>query len=243
VSLALAAFAGFLLGAIVGSFLATLVLRWPEGRDVGGRSVCDGCGRTLGVRDLFPLASAALSRGRARCCGRKIDPLHWQVELASALLGGLSFAAAGGVPEGAVLAFFGWLLLPLVLLDARHYWLPDRLLLLLALAGAGLGGLLSGESLLSRLLAALVGGGGLMLLAFAYRRLRGREGLGSGDPKMLAALGLWLGPALTVASLLLAALMGLAEALARRRAMDEARPLGTLLGLAAWIVAASSLVA
>jgi leader peptidase (prepilin peptidase)/N-methyltransferase len=70
-----------------------------------------------------------------------------------------------------------------------------------------------------------------------YRAVRKREGLGSGDPKMLAALGLWLGPELTLAALLLAALLGLAEALVRRRRMDSAMPFGTLLALAAWPVA------
>lgn len=229
------ALGGLVAGALVGSFVATLCLRWPEGRSVvSGRSHCDGCGRTLGGIDLLPL----LPRRRARCCGAAIDPFHWRTEWAAALIGGAALALGGPV-EGGALALFGWLLLALGLLDARHFWLPDRLVLLLALAGLPLGSTLTGEPIVTRLLTAA---GAFLLLAaigLAYRRLRGREGLGSGDPKLLAAIGLWLGPELTVGALLVAALLGLAEAIARRRAMDEARPLGTLLAIGAWAVAAA----
>lgn len=238
----LPALGGFVLGAIVGSFLATLCLRWAEGRSVvSGRSVCDRCGRPLGLRDLVPLLSAGFSGGRARCCGSRIDPLHGRIEWAAALIGAASLWA-GGWPQGAALALFGWLLLPLAVLDARHFWLPTRLVLLLASAGLVLGQMMGGGELLVRLLTALVAGGGLALIGTAYQSLRGREGLGSGDPKMLAAIGLWLGPELTIATLLLGALFGLAAALVQRRAMDSAMPLGTLLALAAWPIAMGAIL-
>jgi leader peptidase (prepilin peptidase)/N-methyltransferase len=236
------ALAGFVLGAIVGSFLATLCLRWPEGRSVvHGRSACDGCGRPLEARNLVPLVSSALSGGRAGCCGHRIDPVHGQIEWAAALVGGVSLLL-GDLRTGGALALFGWLLLPLAVLDARHFWVPDRLILLLATAGLALGGWLSGKELTARIATALAAGAALALVAFAYKRLRGREGLGSGDPKLFAAIGLWLGPELTVATLLAAALIGLAEAIVRRRAMDEAQPLGTWLALGGWLVAAAALV-
>lgn len=239
---ALLALLGFVPGAIVGSFLATLCLRWPEGRSVvRGRSTCDGCGKPLRARDLVPLVSGPIGRGRARCCGHAIDPLHGQVEWTAALIGGLSLAA-GGLEAGAALALLGWLLLPLAVLDARHFWLPDRLVLLLGLAGLTLGGLLSGETLLTRLSTGLVAGATLLLVALAYKRLRGREGLGSGDPKLFAAIGLWLGPQLTIATLLAASLIGLGEALFRQRARDEAQPFGTWLCAGAWLVTAVTLL-
>ena len=75
------------LGVVFGSFIATLVLRWPSDRSVLGRSQCDGCGRPLGARDLVPLLSAMLMRGRCRRCGAPIDPFHGRVELASGLIG------------------------------------------------------------------------------------------------------------------------------------------------------------
>src|SRR3546814_15797679 len=58
-----------LVGLILGSFIATLVLRWPAGRSVLGRSQCDACGRPLGLLDLVPLLSALAARGGCRMCG------------------------------------------------------------------------------------------------------------------------------------------------------------------------------
>src|SRR3546814_15468891 len=114
------------LGVVFGSFIATLVLRWPSDRSVLGRSQCDGCGRPLGARDLVPLLSAMLMRGRCRRCGAPIDPFHGRVELASGLIGPGALALMPGV-TGGMWALFGRLLLPLELLEARHFWLPDRL--------------------------------------------------------------------------------------------------------------------
>ena len=76
------------LGALVGSFVAALVVRWPQDRSVmRGRSACDECGRTLTARDLVPLLSALTLRGRCRTCRAPIDPLHWRVEAIAALIG------------------------------------------------------------------------------------------------------------------------------------------------------------
>lgn len=229
--------AGFLLGAIFGSFIATLCLRWPEGESVlRGRSTCDGCGKPIPPGRLVPLLSAAFSRGRATCCGSAIDPFHTRVELAAALIGGVSLALDPSA-QGLALAAFGWLLLPLAVLDRRHFWLPDPLTLALALASFALAPLLTDIPLVERIASSLVAGLGLALIGWTYARVRHREGLGQGDPKLLAALALWLGAEGIVATLLGAALLGLAEAVARRRARDEALPFGTYLCLAAWLVA------
>ncbi|WP_426267083.1 prepilin peptidase [Sphingomonas sp. LHG3443-2] len=231
------AIAGFVLGAIFGSFIATLCLRWPSDRSVlAGRSTCDGCGKPIPAIRLIPLLSAAFSRGRATCCGARIDPFHPRVELMAALVGAVSLGLAPSL-QGAALAAFGWLLLPLFLLDLRHFWLPDLLTLTLALAGLALGPWLNDVPLIERLLSALVAGVGLALVGWSYARLRHREGLGAGDPKLLGALGLWLGAEGIVATLLCAALIGLAIAVWRRHARDAALPFGAYLCLAAWLIA------
>ena len=231
-----------LLGAIVGSFLATLVVRWPGGRSVvRGRSGCDGCGRALGAWELVPLVSWAAARGRCGACGGLIDRAHPGVELAC-LAVGLSAGLAAGWPQAAAGAVFGWLLVALAALDLRAWWLPDRLTATLAVTGAlaGMAGAALGPpDLAERLIGGAVGFGSLWVIAFAYRRIRGREGMGGGDPKLMGAIGLWLGWRLLPAVLLVAALIGLGWALiqwVRGRAVagSDALPFGALLAAAAY---------
>ncbi|MDB5688939.1 MAG: peptidase [Sphingomonas bacterium] len=231
---------GGLAGAIVGSFLATLVLRWPAGTGLGGRSRCDGCGRAIGAAALVPLLSYLVLRGRCRACGDSIDRRHPAIELGAAAIGAVALAIAPG-PAGAAGAVFGWLLLTLAILDLEHFWLPDRLTGTLAAAGlcAGLAGV--APPLATRIIGGLVGFAALAGIGFLYARLRGRVGLGQGDPKLLGAIGLWLGwPALPLV-LLGASLIGLGAVAALRltgrriRATDRL-PLGTLMAAASWLL-------
>ncbi|WP_448579873.1 prepilin peptidase [Thermaurantiacus sp.] len=224
---ALRALLGGGLGLLAGSFLATLVLRWPEGRSLGGRSACDHCGRPIPLRDLVPILSWLRLAGRCRGCGARIGALHPGMEAVAALMGAAAFAVAPGA-GGWLGALFGWTILALAVLDARHLWLPDRLTLpLLAL------GLAAGPAPLpDRALAAAIAGGGLLLVLLGYRWWRGREGLGLGDVKLGAALGSWLSPLLLPPLLLGASLLGLLMAL--RPSAREAIPFGACLGISAW---------
>lgn len=237
----LAVIAGALAGAIIGSFLATLILRWPQGRGVArGRSACDGCGRTLTARDLIPIVSAMVQRGRCRTCGARIDPLHGRVEAGCAIIGAL---ALGGMPDlgGVAWALLGWILLTLAILDWRYFWLPDLLTLPLAFLGLTIGLWATDVSLIDRVIGAAVGYGALLAIALGYRALRGRDGLGLGDAKLLGALGAWLGWQALPFILLIASMVGLIVAVLTGRATQRnARvPLGTFLALAAlpaWII-------
>ena len=232
------------LGAIAGSFLSTLVIRWPAGRSVrAGRSACDGCGATLSAWELVPLVSALALRGRCRRCGAAIDPRHRRIELACAAIGAVSgLAVPGPVAIGG--ALFGWLLLALAALDAEHFWLPDALTLPLAVLGLVTGLLGWWPPLGDRLWGGAVGYAGLWAIGAAYRRFRGRDGLGGGDSKLLGAIGLWLGWRMLPAVLLLASLTGLALVVAGRargRRVGAATPVpfGALLAVAAypaWLV-------
>lgn len=237
-----AALIGALAGAIIGSFLATLILRWPQGRSVlRGRSACDGCGRTLAARDLIPMVSSLLSHGKCRTCGAAIDPLHGRVEAGCAIIGALALGFRpdlGGI-GGMVL---GWLLLTLAVLDWRHFWLPDALTLPLAFLGLTAGLWTTDIPLADRIIGAAIGYGGLLAIALGYRAIRGREGLGLGDAKLLGALGAWLGWQALPFILLIASVAGLAVMLVTGRARDKTArvPLGTFLALAAcpgWLIA------
>ncbi|WEK45056.1 MAG: A24 family peptidase [Candidatus Sphingomonas colombiensis] len=226
-------------GAIAGSFLATIVIRWPEGRGVTrGRSACDACGRTLRVMELVPLLSAVASRGRCRSCGSAIDPRHWQIELGCALIGALAGYVAPGL-VGVAGAVFGWLLLTLAALDVAVLWLPDVLTGTVALLGLATGALGVSPPLEERVIGGIAGFLSLWVIARLYRVVRGREGLGGGDPKLLGAIGLWLGWRLLPVVVMIAALVGLGLALFERArgkavAADAKLPFGAFLAIAAY---------
>ena len=230
---------GLLLGLAIGSFLATVLIRWPQGRSVAaGRSACDNCGRTLEARDLVPILSWSLARGKCRTCGARIDRRHLAAEAGAAMIG-VAAVLAHPLPLAGVTAILGWWLFLLAALDLEHEWLPDRLTLPLLVAGlaAAWGGF--GAPLPDRLVGAATGFVSLFAIAALYRAVRARDGLGGGDPKLFAALGAWLGWEQLPLVLVGAGLLGLA-ALALKRLRGEAvtatdrLPLGTLMACAAW---------
>lgn len=227
------------LGLIFGSFIATVAIRLPEGRSaLRGRSACDGCGATLSPAELVPLGSYLLARGRCRRCGAGIDPFHPAIELAGLLVGVAAGVAAPGL-SGVAGAVFGWLLLLLAALDLRAFWLPNWATLTLAVAGlaAGLAGL--PPELTERAIGGVAGFAVLWLVAAAYRRVRGRDGLGGGDPKLLGAIGLWLGWRALPVLVLSASLIGLIYVallilIGRRPERTMRLPFGLLLAVAAF---------
>ena len=240
-----AALACGLLGAIVGSFVGAAQARLPLGRSVAtGRSRCEHCGKALGVGELVPIVSFVALRGRCRACGEPIDRWQLAAEVGGAAIGvAAALVARDPVFLGLGLILGGQLLL-LGLLDARHFWLPDRLVALLAATGA-VPALLAGwrepALLLGPLAGAALGFALLWLPGRVYRVWRGIDGLGAGDPKLLAAIGLWLGPLGVVETLLGGSLVGLAAAggLALAGKAPSARtalPLGACLALAAFAV-------
>jgi leader peptidase (prepilin peptidase)/N-methyltransferase len=183
--------AGAVLGLIAGSFLALLTWRWPQGQAITGRSHCDDCGVVLGPLQLMPVLSFLVQRGRCERCGAAIAPRHLAIELAAAAIGAAMLWRWPGL-DGLALAGAGWWLLTLIILDAEHQWLPDVLTLPLIPVA-----LLLPEPLLpplpERLWGAGLGFGSLWLIGAGYGWWRGHEGLGGGDPKLLAGLGAMLG--------------------------------------------------
>lgn len=236
-----------LLGACVGSFIGVVVTRLPMGLPIAvGRSRCDRCLTSLAARDLIPLLSFAALRGRCRFCGAAIGTLPIAAEVAGALVAVSSWLLAPTLAAATALALFGWTLLTLALLDWRALWLPDRIVLPLLAAGPAASLILPEPSLQSRLIGAGLGYCSLEALRLGYRRLRGREGLGGGDPKLFAAIGAWLGAAALPGVMLIAAglglgIAGLAMLSGRRLAVDTQLPLGTFLAIAGFVVLAIEL--
>jgi leader peptidase (prepilin peptidase)/N-methyltransferase len=218
------------LGAVFGSYIATLALRWPE--PARGRSRCDACGERLRWWELAPLVSYLMLRGRCARCAKPIAAWHPVVELLGVAIGLVAALVAPG-SAGAGGAATGWLLLALGAIDARIYRLPNTLtgaLGVVALAQVMILDLPFG----THLAGGILGLASLWLVAAAYRALRGREGLGGGDAKLFGAIGLWLGWRALPWVLLIACAVGLAIALARAMRRDARLPLGALLAPAAF---------
>jgi leader peptidase (prepilin peptidase)/N-methyltransferase len=231
-----------LFAPIVGSFLGVLVRRVPAGRPVAlARSACEACGHALAARDLVPLGSYAWLRGRCRYCGAPIGAFHLAIEFAA-----LAVAASAVVVETDparvwVDCGLGWSLLALAWIDWRHMLLPDALTLPLLLGGLLATAWLDPDQAYAHAAGAALGYLSLRLLGSAYRRLRGREGVGAGDAKLLGAAGAWVGWEALPSVILLSALLGLAAALAlhlRGAKLERTTklPYGPCLALAVWSV-------
>jgi len=228
---------GGAMGLVAGSFLGALLSRWPRGEQVRvGRSHCDACGKPLAWFELVPLVSFAALGGRCRGCGVAIDPGLVLMELACAIAG--AWLVATDRPGAALLA---WLLIALAMFDARHFWLPDRLVAVLAVTALAFAPWEEGMGIPLRLAGGLAGFGSLWLVARTFHHLTGREGLGGGDPKLFGALGLWFGPIALAPLLVLACLIGLVDAAVRRvrsgKEPNRHLPLGTYLAVAAMALA------
>ncbi|MGZ9114258.1 MAG: prepilin peptidase, partial [Brevundimonas sp.] len=115
------------------------------------------------------------------------------LELACAATGAWAAVAQPTLTEAAFTALLGWQLLLIAIVDAEHQWLPDRLTLPLLATGLAAAVSLPVPTLRDSLVGAAAGFASLWVLSWGYRRLRGREGLGGGDPYLLAAIGAWVG--------------------------------------------------
>lgn len=231
----------FALGTIWGSFVGALCSRWPKGESViAGRSRCDNCATPIAAYDLVPIFSFLLLRGKCRICGEPIGPTPFVIEVIAALIGVVPFLLFPGEQAFAV-AILGWLLLPMVILDFQHFWLPTRLVMMLAVGGLIAGPMLSSDLLWQdRLIGAVAGFLCLEIIRRAFQWLRRKEGMGAGDPKLFAAIGLWLGWAALPFVLLVASGIGMVFMLAigaARREHEIQFPFGSYMGIAAYCVA------
>ena len=248
-----------MLGACVGSFLNVVAWRLPRQESVvQPGSHCPHCGSGLRWFENIPLLSWLLQGGRCRHCGAGVALRYPAVE---ALCAGLFVAMAasqtsalGSAPPAWLTLLAGWLLvgllLPLLLIDWDHLWLPEPIcrwgvvlgLLLSALAGFSQGDALGRSLLFWHLLAASAGLLGFEAVSAAAGRLLGKPALGLGDAKLAALLGAWLG--LTGLGLMVAlavlsgALVGLLGRLSGRLKRGQPMPFGPFLaaaGLAVWL--------
>lgn len=252
-----------MLGLLVGSFLNVVVHRLPIMMDreeanylaelrgeplphlerydlVAPRSACPGCGHPIGPLENIPVASYVWLRGRCRACRMPISPRYPLLELASAVLAGLLAWQFGPTWQALGAIVLTWVLLALALIDADTQLLPDQLTLPLLWLGL----LLNLNSVFVPLADAVIGAmaGYLTLwgVYWIFKLVRGKEGMGYGDFKLMAALGAWFGwqalPALILLSSVVGLIFGLSRILTGRQHRDTPFPFGPFIAGAGVLV-------
>lgn len=217
----------FVFGLIFGSFLNVCIYRMPRGLSVvQPRSACPACNTLIAGYDNIPVLSWLILGGKCRKCKAPISSRYAIVELLTGVLFLLSYLATDSMVEAAKYSTFSFLLVGLVFTDAETHILPD----LLTWPGVVLGLIFSafvpvdgpaqallqrwGDfdwrilSLVNALAGAVFGAAFILGVAYLYQALRGVEGMGMGDAKLMAMIGAFLGIKLTLLVLLLATLTG-----------------------------------
>ena len=228
--------AAAVIGLCVGSFLNVVIHRLPKmmergwvaqcaelaGREpepqprynlVVPRSACPGCGRVLTPLENIPIVSWLALRGRCKGCGTRISARYPIVELAAGVAALAAIWTFGPTWTGLAACAFLWTLIALAFIDADTQLLPDDLTLPLLWAGliANLWDLFA--PLRDAVIGAAAGYLSLWTVYWLFKLIRGKEGMGHGDFKLLGALGAWLGwqvlPVIVLLSSVVGALIGI----------------------------------
>jgi leader peptidase (prepilin peptidase) / N-methyltransferase len=223
-------------GLCVGSFLNVVIHRLPkmlergwreQCADLAGetptdapaynlivpRSQCPSCGHRIGALENIPVVSYLVLRGHCLACRAPISARYPVVELLAALLSVAAVVRFGGLTPTALAAcVFLWMLLALTLIDFDTQLLPDNLTLPLLWAGllANVLGAAPIANLRDAVIGAIAGYLTLWLVYWLFKLIRGKEGMGYGDFKLLAALGAWLGWQMLPLIVLLSSVVGAA---------------------------------
>ncbi len=255
-------FATVLLGLIVGSFLNVVILRLPrmmerawrqEAREIlelpaadeaplsllRPASTCPQCGTAIRPWHNVPVLGWLWLRGRCASCSTRISVQYPLVELASGLLAGLCALKFGWSAQLAAALVFTWVLLALAVIDLRTTLLPDNLTLPLLWLGLGLSLVPVFAAPEAAIVGALAGYLSLWFVFQGFKLLTGKEGMGYGDFKLLAAIGAWLGwaalPMVILLSSLVGAVVGIGMILLLRHDRRVPIPFGPYLAAAGWL--------
>ena len=236
-SLLLPAFA-FIFGMVVGSFLNVCICRLPKNESIiSPPSHCPGCSCQIRWYDNIPVVSYLFLRGKCRGCGTHISLQYPSVELLNGILTLCLFHRFGPTLAFAVLFLLCSALVVITFIDIEHQIIPDEI----SLPGIAIGFIcsffLKGHSWLNSLLGILLGGGTLLLVAYTYQRVTGKDGMGGGDIKLLAMMGAFLGwkavPFIVFASSLVGSVIGISIMLLQKKDGKLAIPFGPYLAFGA----------
>ncbi len=228
----------FILGCLLGSFANVIIVRLPAGESVvRPRSHCRECKKMVVWYQNIPIFSWLFLRGQCANCGVKFSFRYPLVEFLMGLLFALVFLATGWSWTLVEYLYFSFALVVCAFIDIDHMILPDKFTLsgiVIGLVGAALN---PERSFMSAFYGVLMGGGFLWAVAYMYYAIRGREGMGGGDIKLLAWIGAVLGwpsiPIVILTSSLTGSVCGILLALKSGDGFKKAIPFGPYLVLAA----------
>jgi leader peptidase (prepilin peptidase) / N-methyltransferase len=222
------------IGAIVGSFLNVCIYRLPKHQSVVfPPSRCPGCGRAIRWYENIPVVSWAALRARCAGCGVRISPMYPLVEAATAVTFVAAWLVFGLTLLLVARLVFASAMIVLAVTDLRDRLLPNAITYPGVVVGL-LFSLVLPPGITSALIGAVAGAAVPFLIAEAYYRVRGIEGLGMGDVKMLAMIGAFLGWEMALLTLFAASLLGVAIGVPLtivKRDRHYLIPLGTFLAL------------
>ena len=226
---------------VVGSFLNVCIYRLPRRESLlYPASHCPVCNRALAWFENVPLISWLVLGGRCRTCRTRIPVQYPLVEAITAAVFVSAYVIYGWTPLLAARLLFACAMIVLFVIDLQHRILPNAITLPGVVAGFVLSFFLP-PGWRSSLIGLLAGGGVLFAIAESYYRIRGHEGLGMGDVKMLAMIGAFLGWPLMLVTLVLASFtgsfVGISLLVSRRADMKAALPFGTFLAIGALVAA------
>jgi len=229
------------LGAIIGSFLNVCVHRLPRQQSIAWPpSACPQCGHMLAWYENIPVVSYLALRGRCRECRAPISLRYPVIEALTAAMFVLGLWQYGLTLLLVQRLLFGCVLIVLFAIDLEHHLLPNAITLPAIVVGFVFSFFIE-PGWAASLIGIVIGGGILFLIAEAYFRIRGEEGLGMGDVKMLAMIGAFLGWKLMIVTLMMASftgtIVGIGVIASGRGGLKFALPFGTFLALGAVLAA------
>jgi leader peptidase (prepilin peptidase)/N-methyltransferase len=211
-------------------------LWWPP-------SACPACSAPIRALHNLPVLAFLWLKGRCASCGAKISPRYPIVEASAAALAITVAAVLGATPQAVAALGFTWTLLALTLIDLDRKLLPDSMTLPLLWAGLIVNALDGGAGLFAPLLSSVIGAvAGYLALWSVYHLFKlvtGKEGMGYGDFKLLAAIGAWLGwqllPLVILLSAAVGSVVGVSLIVFRGRSSQIPIPFGPYLAVAGWV--------
>lgn len=197
------------LGVCVGSFLNLCIWRIPQKISLRGFDFhCPDCEARLSTGDLVPLVSYALLRGRCRHCGARIAPRYPAVEALTGILYLLCYWQLPSLGKLLPALLLISVLIPVAFIDAEHSIIPNGLMLFGAAAGLGCMLLFHRDAWRTDIIGAVAPAAILFFVDVLSRLILRQEGMGGGDVKLMAVVGLFLGLRMVLLALMLAVVAG-----------------------------------